>query len=464
MPVKERGISDKTPEATKGERLSFGIKLSYGIGDIASNFFIVTTGMYLLYFLTNVVGVNPALAGTALFIPKFWDVILDPIVGTLSDRTRSRFGRRRPYLLFGAVPFGLTFFLLFIAPHYQSEVARAVHLSLFFVIGCTVFAVINVPYSSMVAEMTDDYNERMSLTSFRMIFASVGALLAGGLAMPVVKMGGDGEAGYRLMGTLFGVVMVVACLVCFWGTKNAKALPVREVTPPIREQIKIAFRNFPFLMLMGSYFFQALAIGVMMAGFIYYVIYAMKLPDTAMQMVFPLFLVTAIVFIPVWLQVGKRIGKIKAYMIGLTIFCIMIGSLFFTSASQMALFYVQIFLAGIGFSSFQLFPFSMLPDTIEYDELQCGLRREGVFCGMWSAGQKIAYSVSPAIVGFALSLSGFVVGGVQGEHVETGIRLIFCVFPALAVLISFIPFLKYELTAERFEEIKKEIANKRRGS
>jgi len=462
--MSNKSISESISPVRTAKRLSFGIKLGYGIGDVASNFFIVTTGMYLLYFLTNVLGVNPALAGTALFFPKLWDVIEDPIMGAISDRTDSKIGRRRPYLLYGAVPFGLTFFLLFVAPHYQSETARAIHVSLIFAIGCTAFTVINVPYSSMVAEMTDDYNERMSLTSFRMIFASIGALMAGGLAMPFVQIGGAGEAGFRFMGLIFGLIMVITCLICFWGTRNATALPVREVTPPMREQIKIAFRNFPFLMLMSSYFFQALAVGVMMAGFIYYVKYVMKLPETSMQMVFPLFLITAILFIPAWLQVGKRLGKIKAYSIGLVLFCIMMASLFFTNASQMILFYTQIFFAGIGFSSFQLFPFSMLPDTIEYDELHSGMRREGVFCGMWSAGQKIAYSVGPAIVGFALALSGFTLKETQPEQLEIGIRLIFCLFPALVVLISFIPFMKYELTAERFEEIKKEIVKKNVGS
>lgn len=447
---------------TLQKRLPFGIKLGYGIGDIASNFFIVTTGMYLLFFLTNVVGVNPALAGTVLLFPKLWDVITDPMMGIISDRTESRMGRRRPYLLYGALPFGLTFLLVFIAPHYGSEVMRAVHVSLMFALGCTAFTVINVPYSSMVAEMTDDYNERMSLTSFRMIFASIGALLAGGLAIPLVEAGGGGEEGFRFMGLVFGLVITASCLICFRGTSRAKSLPAQGQAPPVREQIRIALRNFPFLMLMSSYFFQALAVGVMMAGFIYYVKYVMNLPETAMQTAFPLFLVTAIVFIPLWVRAGRLMGKIRAYMIGLALFSIMMGTLYFTTSSQIALFYAQIFLAGIGFSSFQLFPFSMLPDTIEYDELRSGMRREGVFSGMWSAGQKTAYSISPPIVGVALALSGFTPIGIQPEGLERGIRLVFCLFPALVTALSFIPFLKYELTAERFAQIKKEIADRKK--
>lgn len=444
-------------ESRGTSRLPFGIKLAYGVGDVASNFFIVTTGMYLLFFMTNVMGINPALAGTMLLFPKLWDVISDPLMGAISDITRSRFGRRRIYLLWGAVPFGLSFFILFIQPHWAGEFANALHVSLLFALGCTAFTVINVPYASMVPEMSDDYKERMSIVSFRMSFASVGALLAGGLAIPIVEAGGGGASGFRLMGLIFGVIIVLSCLVCFFGTKNAPMRPPKKEMPPLLEQVRIAAKNFPFMMLMGSYFFQALAVGIMMAGFIYYVKYAMALPETAMNIIFPIFLVTGIAFIPVWLAIGKRFGKIRSYRVGLVFFAVMTGSLFFTSPGLLWLLYVQIFLAGIGFSSFQLFPFSMLPDTVEYDEMQSGLRREGVFSGMWSAGQKIAYSISPAIVGFALALSGFVTEGVQPQSVETGVRAVFCLIPALMIAASFIPFRKYTLTESEFERVKGEI-------
>jgi len=443
-------------------RLPLGIKLSFGIGDIASNLFIVTTGMYLLFFMTNVVGIDPALAGMMLLFPKLWDVVSDPIMGAISDVTRSRFGRRRPYLLYGAIPFGVTFFILFIAPDYRTEFANALSISLLFALGCTAFTVINVPYASMVPEMSDDYNERMSIVSFRMIFASIGALLAGGLAIPLVAAGGGGTAGFRFMGAIFGVGIVIACLVCFFGTKNAPFLPPKKEMPPVREQIRVALKNFPFVMLMASYFLQALAVGVMMAGFIYYVKYAMNLPETAMNVAFPIFLVTGILFIPVWLAVGKRLGKIRSYRIGLVFFTVMMGSLFFTSPSLLWLFYVQIFLAGIGFSSFQLFPFSMLPDTVEYDQMQSGLRREGIFSGMWSSGQKIAYSVGPPIVGFALALSGFVKEGPQPDSLSVGVRAVFCLFPAAVILLSFVPFHKYTLTEQEFERVKALIAEKSR--
>ena len=439
-------------------KVPFGVKLGYGIGDIGSNFFIVVTGFFLLFFLTDIVGVEPALAGMVLLFPKLWDVISDPIMGVISDRTRSRWGRRRPYLLYGALPFGLTFYLMFLVPGYESEVARALHVGLMFALGCTAFTVVNVPYSSMVAEMSDDYNERMSITSFRMIFACVGVLLAGGLAMPLVSIGGEGAAGFRFMGLVLGVAITIICLICFWSTGKAKVLPRAEIIPPLKEQVRIALKNFPFLMLMAGYAIQSVGIGVLMAGLIYYVMHVMKLPEAAMSSVLPILFVTAIVFIPAWVKLGAKLGKIKAYRIGLLIITVMLISLFFTASSQVVLFYVQVFILGIGFSSFQLFPFSMLPDTIEYDQMKSGMRREGIFSGVWASGQKLAYSFGPGIVGFALSLSGFTRGDVQPQSVETGIRIVFCLFPAFALLLSFLPFSRYDLTEERFKEIKNIIA------
>jgi glycoside/pentoside/hexuronide:cation symporter, GPH family len=439
----------------------FGVKFGYGIGDIGSNFFIVVTGFFLLYFLTDIVGVEPALAGMVLLFPKLWDVISDPIMGVISDRTSTRWGRRRPYLLFGAVPFGLTFFLMFLAPGYSSELARALHVGLMFALGCTAFTVVNVPYSSMVAEMSDDYNERISITSFRMIFACVGVLLAGALAMPLVIIGGEGADGFRFMGLVLGGAITLLTLLCFWSTAKAKTLPRTELTPPFREQVKIALKNYPFMMLMAGYALQSVAVGILMAGLIYFIIHVMKLPEAAMSVVLPILFVTAIIFIPIWVKVGAKIGKIKAYRIGLMIMAVMLLSLFFSTPSQVLLFYGQVLILGIGFSSFQLFPFSMLPDTIEYDQMKSGMRREGIFAGVWTAGQKLAYSVGPGIIGFALSLSGFTRGDVQPDSVVTGIRIAFCLFPTLLLLLSFIPFNRYDLTEERFREIKQIIAGKK---
>ncbi|MCF7824839.1 MAG: glycoside-pentoside-hexuronide (GPH):cation symporter [Candidatus Marinimicrobia bacterium] len=444
------------------KKLPLGLKLGYGVGEIGINIFIVTTGMFLLYYMTNVLKINPALAGTALIFAKLWDVVSDPLMGKISDSTKSKHGRRRPYLLYGAVPFGLTFLILFMAPPFDSETTKTIYVVLLYALGCTAFTVVAVPFSSMVAEMSADYNERMSITAFRMSLASIGALIAGGVAMPLVNMGGGGEQGFIVMAKVFSAVMIFSSLICFFATKRAPRLAASSDVLPVRQQIRIALKNTPFFMLMLSYLLQSLAAGVLMAGFVYYVRYVMGQSEDAMGIVFPIFLITGIVFIPIWNKIGKKLGKIKAYTLGLIILSVMQFSLFFTGPDFMTLFYIQIFLLGIGFSAFQLFPFSMLPDTMEYDQLNSGMRREGIFSGMWASGQKTAYSLGPAIVGIFLGLFHFneQLGDHQPESVAFGIRLAFCIFPALMFLLSFIPFSKYDLTEARFEEIKQQIAMK----
>ena len=441
--------------------LSVGVKFGYGLGDVGSNIFIVASGLYLLYFMTGVLGIEPAVAGLALLIPKIWDVVSDPLMGLISDRTQTRWGRRRPYMLAAAVPFGLSFLVLFWAPPFEGQTLRTLYVGLMFALACTAFTVFNVPYASMVPEMTSDYRERTSLTSFRMIAASVGVLLAGGLAMPLVQSGGGGIPGYRFMGAVLGIAISFFCFASYFGTRRAPFRNVSETVPPFLEQLRVAAANRPFLFLMSSYLLQSLGMGVLMAGLIYHVRFVMRMPETAMAVIFPLMLVTAIVVMPLWVRIAARVGKIRAYRFGLVLLMAALGSLFFSAPAYRGLFYLQVFLLGFGFSSFQLFPFAMLPDTVEYDESQSGMRREGIFSGFWSSGQKMAYSVGPAIVGFGLSASGFLKGAAeQPDSAVFGIRMVFCLFPPLMIALSFVPFSRYDLTEETFRLIQEGIARK----
>ncbi len=252
------------------EKLPVSQKIGYGFGDIGSNIFIVTTGMFLLFYLTNVLHIEPAIAGLVLLIPKLWDVISDPVMGGISDITHSKWGRRRPYLLYASLPFGIMVWLLFIAPPISTQTGIALWVGGLFALSCTAFTVYNIPYSSMVAEMTDDYNERMSVTSFRMVGAIVGVLLAGGLAMPLVEMGGGGEAGFKFMGLILGGLITLFSLAGFYGTRRVRTLPPAKEQIGIKEQIKVAFKNTPFKRLAGTYFLQSIAAGILMAGLIYY--------------------------------------------------------------------------------------------------------------------------------------------------------------------------------------------------
>jgi Na+/melibiose symporter-like transporter len=275
--------------------------------------------------------------------------------------------------------------------------------------------------------------------------------------MPLVEMGGGGATGFKFMGLILGSLITLFSLVGFYGTRRVRTLPPAKEQINVKAQIKVAFKNTPFKRLAGMYFLQSVAASILMAGLIYYVKYVMGMPESSVGLVTGILFVTAIIFMPAWVKLGIKLGKIKAYRLGIVILAVMLLSLLLTPASKALLFYAQVFLLGIGFSSFQLFPWSMLPDTIEYDELESGRRREGIFSGIWASSQKTGYALGPSIVGFMLSLSGFNALGDQPESAVTAIRLIFCLGTAGFFLLSLIPFHKYELTEQNFSDIKDRI-------
>ena len=444
------------------QRMPWWMKAGYGVGDLGINIFLVSTGMFMLYFLTDTLHINPAVAGMALIIPRIWDAVADPIMGTLSDRTRSRMGRRRPYLLGGAFAFAGAFALMFSAPNLSSAFAGPVAMCLLYALACTGFTIFFIPYASMSAEMTEDYAERTSLTGFRMSFAVVGGLVGGGATVALVKAGGGGTAGFQRMGLSFAGVILFTSLVAFFATRSARVTEAGAHSLSFRAQLDAVRKNRPFLVLMLTFLLQSMAVGTLMAGLIYFLKHVLRQPETAMGSVFGVFYGCIVVSMPLWVWISKKVGKVTAYFSGVLLFsCALLGTLA-AGPGSMGLFYGLLAGCGVGCGAFYLFPFSMLPDTIDHDELSTGARREGVFNGIWASGQKTAYSLAPAMVGLAMQLSGFEPnlpeGQAQGPSASLGIRLVFCVVPAVCFLASLLVLRKYELSESRFNEMKQKLA------
>lgn len=448
-----------------GQRMTWGMKAGYGAGDLGINIFLVSTGMYLLYYLTDTLHVSPAVAGLAISIPRIWDVIADPIMGTISDRTRSRLGRRRPYLLAGVLAFAGTFALLFLLPNAFPPLATAWALCALYALACTGFTVFFIPYASMTAEMTDDYAERTSLTGFRMSFAVVGGLIGGGATLELVKAGGGGKPGFQFMGLVFAGVMALTSLVAFFATAKARTTEAGSASMAVSDQLRAVSKNRPFLVLMVTFLLQSLAVGVLMAGLVYFLKHVMRQPETAMGTVFGVFYGCIVVSMPGWVWLSKKLGKVRAYRSGVFVFSLALFGTLAAGPGSMLLFYLLIAGCGIGCAAFYLFPFSMLPDTIDHDELSTGARREGVFNGLWASGQKTAYSVAPGLVGVAMQVSGFLPslpeGQAQSASAELGIRIVFCVVPAVSFLASLWVLGRYELTEERFKQMQEQLALKK---
>ncbi len=431
--------------------LSVGTYLGYGVGSVGTGIFSTVPGLLLLSFMVRYLQIPAALAGTVILIPRLWDVITDPFAGTLSDRTRSRWGSRRPWMLAGSLTLPIVFALLFRVPE-QSGAAAAWYLMFTYILCTTFYTIYQVPYVSMPAEMTENYNERTTIMSFRIAFLTLGILVGGALAPEIVSAGGGGREGYALMGVIVGVILFAVLIGSFFGTGRVPVVEPVASTVSFKEQIRATGENRPFFVLFGAYIIQVLGIGAALAGVDFYSSYI--LGDVGQtSILFVCLIGPALVTMPLWVKVGRRFGKLAGYIICTILFAAGGFCLFLIPPGYLWLVYLAVFTMGAGYAGTQLFPFSMLPDTITADTLKTGLRRAGTYTGVWTAADKAGFAVGPAIFAAILAITGFMEteGGIiieQPASALVGVRIGFSLLPAALMALSILLLRRYELDPE----------------
>ncbi|KAM3105803.1 MFS transporter [Phormidesmis sp. 146-33] len=472
--------SDDLPIALS-EKLSLSEKLAYGAGDLGPAITANVLGVFLLIFFTNVAGLKPGMAGSILLISKVWDAINDPIIGVLSDRTRSRWGRRHPWMLFGAVPFGIFFFLQWVVPRFSNDpTANQWGLFWFYVAISIVFnsfyTAVNLPYTALTPELTQDYDERTSLNSYRFAFSISGSILSLILALGIFALfKGDSSKQYLVLGAVCAVLSVLPLYWCVWGTRKRVAITERqrqevttEASLPYLEQLKIVFSNQPFLYVIGIYLCSWLAVQNTVSVIPYFVKNWMRLEDADFTKVVIAVQVTALAMLFVWGGVSKRYGKKAVYFMGMAVWIIAQIGLFFLQPGQNLLLYVLAIMAGFGVSTAYLIPWSMIPDVIELDELQTGQRREGIFYGFMVLLQKVALAIGLFIVGWVLQKSGFLetVSGqpdpIQPDSALWAIRMLVGPAPLVVLLIGVGLAYLYPITKEVHAEILLKLQERKR--
>lgn len=472
----------------ESQKLSFPTKLAYGAGDLGPAITANILAFFLLFFFTNVAGLNAGLAGSVLLIGKIWDAVNDPIVGMLSDRTNHRWGRRLPWMLWGAIPFGIFFFLEWVVPQFSSNpTANQWGLFWYYVIISllfnTAYTAVNLPYTALTAELTQDYNERTSLNSFRFTFSIGGSILSLILAQiifAVVKSpDGSGAAStlqYAILGAVCAVISVLPLYWCAFGTRDRVLAAERqriatsdsEASLPFAEQLKIAFSNRPFLYVIGIYFCSWLAVQVTAAIIPYYVVNWMQLSEAQFIQVTLAVQGTALIMLFVWSAISDRVGKKAVYFMGMGFWVIAQAGLFFLQPGQVALMYGLAVLAGFGVSTAYLIPWSMVPDVIELDELQTGQRREGVFYAFMVLLQKMGLAIGLFLLGVGLEWAGFqerLPGQPlpqQPESALSAIRVAIGPLPTLALLLGLVLAYFYPITREVHAEILLKLQERKR--
>jgi GPH family glycoside/pentoside/hexuronide:cation symporter len=454
--VRDEGLPAQT--SRNGEHIRTGTCVGYGVGSIGTGMFSAVPGLLLLYFLTDTLGVAAGVAGVAVFVPKIWDMITDPVMGTISDRTVSRWGRRRPYLLAGAVTLPVFFALMFSVPDMGGSTFVFLYVTAMFLLAATAFTVFVVPYVSMPAEMTTDYHERTRIMSYRVAFMSVGILAAGAAAPAIVELAGEGRGAYALMGVVLGVACGASMLTAFVATRRAAFKVKAEVQPPVRQQLRIAFRNRPFVVLVCSMLIQLLGVATILAAVPFYADYILEGSGFTVTIMFVCLMLPAVIAMPGWLWVSKRIGKTRSFMVSVAVFGVCTPLLLVGGPDTRPIVYAIVVVMGLAYGGTQLFPFSMLPDTIELDASRSGMRREGVFTGVLTASEKVGMAAGALVAGSVLDYFGFV-ESVAGETVAqpdralTGILVAFCIVPAIFFFLSLPVLSRYDLTEQRLRRL-----------
>lgn len=442
--------------AVKTAKLPFGVKMGFGIGDLGGNLFFTAMGFYSLIYLTDTAGLDPALAGAAILISKIWDAVIDPFIGYISDRTRSRWGRRRPYFLFGALPLLLAMWLFFTAPEIKGhQTLGLIWAILALCLLNTAYSFVNIPYGSLTPELTKDFKERTSLNGFRFSFAVVGTILGAAIVLPIVGLAGDARTGYSLVGLVFGAIMAATILVTFFTVKEPRRDPDSE---PAKEKLLnnffTVFKNKTYARLAAVYTLHLTALTFVQTMLVYYFKYIYQEEGkTTIAMI--LLLGVAMVCVPISVLVSKYIGKKRTYQLALGIIAVScLAMFFFAHTLGMTFTFALMGFAGVGVGFGYAPPFAMLPDVVEVDAVQTKSRKEGAYYGMWTFFAQVGVAIAGGFSGLFLGFAGFLPDYVnQSGGALFAIRLLIGPIPAAIFAAGILLIQRYRLDEKTYNAI-----------
>ena len=437
----------------------------YAAGSLGTGGFATLPGLVLTYYLTNSLGVTALLAGVIVTSAKIWDVVIDPVIGAISDRELRTRGNRRRLMLIGALSLPVLFALTFAVPPAIGPWAAAAWVFVAFVATATAFSLFQVPYIALPAELTQRYDERTRLLTWRVVVLTLAILLFGAGGPMLRGMTGDETSGYLLMGVVAGVTIGIGMLVATATARRARSAasavePTDEVKPDTSSMstglrahfaasMETLRRSQPFRALLGTFFLQALATALMLAGAQFYATWVLRSED-AVTFLFVALIAPALLAAPVWGLVARRIGKERAFVIASVIFGIAALSIIGSLWSPGDWIYAPVAVAGVAYAGMQSLPMAMLPDVISHDAAIHGHGRAGAFGGVWTAGETTGFAFGAGILSLILALTGYV-ESVAGQVVAqpgaavAGIVVSFSVLPAALVAASLMTLRAYRL-------------------
>lgn len=445
------------------EKVKLSEKLGYGVGDFGANLIFQTIMLFMMYFFTDVFLISASAAGLISFVSKLWDGFTDPVMGYLSDRTRTRWGSKRPYLLFGAVPLGLMFFLLFASPPLP-ESMKVVYALVLFLLLNTAYTVVNIPYGALTADMTVNAKERSSITGYRMFFAIFATLFIAGATKPLVNLDifADEAEGFRWVMGFYALLAVMFTLLTFFSVKE-KYHSSGTDSFSLSDIKTVLKTNRPFLLLAAGTVFHLAAVSLTAAMINYYFKYVMNREDF-IPVAFLSLLGTSILMLPFWVFISNRYSKKAAFNSGMGLLALALLPLYLVDSFSYATVIPLLVAAGAGMSTIYLSPWAMIPDTVEYSQRESGLRREGILYGFFYFGQKLAAGFALLVSGLGLEMSGYLkpeegAALQQNDEAVQGIILLTTLVPVALIFTGSLFIAKYPIDncmhAEITEDLKK---------
>jgi oligogalacturonide transporter len=464
------------PVSPTTEKLSLWRKIGYGVGDIYGGGTATILSFYYLVFLTDVIRLNPALAGTVILISKVYDAITDPIEGVISDRTRTKLGRRRPYLLAGIPLVFLSFFTLFYPVDFEQETTRFVFVICTYLFFSTVVSIVMLNYNALQSELSLDYDERTSLSSARIFFSALASIVAALVPMEIVKAFPDVRQGYIVMGLVFGAFFAIPFIFTIFAAREREEFQKPPEKLNLRDTLIEPFRVRTFLIVLGMFVLASIAVDSVASIVVYFMKYHLGRGDEANYVAGTL-LVLQVVALGFFAAYSRRTSKRRAFITGVGIWMAsMLLSVFVGPYSPFWFVYVFAACAGIGVGGFYVSIYAIFPDLPDVDELRTGERREGIFGALITLMRKFSGAVGIFIVSNVIAAAGYVnpvekvVDGVtmlvdqpQSDQFVLTLRVIFVLVPLVLLSLSIFVASRLKLNHETHARLNQVLAVRRRG-
>jgi GPH family glycoside/pentoside/hexuronide:cation symporter len=458
------------------DRISIKEKIGYGFGDFASSMFWKLFSVYLLYYYTDVFGIAAAAVGTMFLITRIWDTALDPIIGIVSDKTETRWGKFRPYLLWMCIPFAIAGILTFSAPEFSAS-GKLVYAYVVYTLMMIAYSAINVPYASLMGVMSADTKERTALAAYRFIFAFAGSILVLATAEPLAayfsKTGGGNnlKLGWQLAAVVFAVLAAVLFYFTFAWTKE-RIQPPKEQKASLKEDLKNLLANKPWFILLGAgvctLIFNSIRDGSAIYYFKYYFTSQEAFEISAINTTVnysTLYLVLGqaanIIGVVLAKPVSDKIGKKTTFLYAMLTACVLSCVFYLLGETNITLILLLQLLISICAGSVFPLLWSMYADIADYSEWKTGRRATGLIFSSSSMSQKLGWTLGGALTGWLLALWGFEANTLQTEEVKQGIRLMLSFIPAAGALLSAAFIVFYKLSDQYMQQITNELIQRR---